>query len=93
MSYLSQTGKNHLLYHKEYLINDSIEDTIDYFSKDLNIEIVDFFECGLDEDFAFDNSNEFIECVSFNCITKDNKSYYLRLYEDGSFNVFLSQSI
>ncbi len=92
MSYLAQTGKNKNYYHRESLINDSIEETIESFSKDLNIEIIDFFECGLDEDFAFENSSDFIECVSFNCISKDNLHYYLRLYEDGSFNVFLSKN-
>lgn len=92
MTYLSSTGKNKDIYHKESLVSDSLEDTIKQFSKDLNITIVDYFECGLDEDFAFENSQEFIECVSFNCLTNDNKHYYLRLYEDGSFNVYLSKN-
>lgn len=90
MSYLAQTGKNCHLYHREFLVNNSLEDTIDSFSKDLNITVVDYFECGLDEDFAFENSKDFIECVSFNCLTNNQQTYYLRLYEDGSFNVFLS---
>lgn len=87
MAYLAQIGKNNSLYHREELINNDLDETIASFSKDLNIEILEYFECGLDEDFAFENSTNFIDCISFNCVTKNNESYYLRLYEDGSFNV------
>ena len=86
MTYLAKTGKNNILYHSDFISND-IESIIEKINSDLNIFICDFFECGLDEDFAFENSNDYIDCVAFNLKTKNNESYYLRLYEDRSFNV------
>lgn len=88
MTYLAKIGKNINLYHSDFLSND-IDEIINKIKLDLKIDIIDYFECGLDEDFAFENSHDYIECVSFNCKTNDNKIYYLRLYEDGSFNVKL----
>ena len=86
MTYLAKTGKNKDLYHHDFLSND-IDEIIEHIKFAFNTNITEYFECGLDEDFAFENSQDYIDCIAFNCKTDDNFIYYLRLYEDGSFNV------
>ncbi|WP_293932056.1 hypothetical protein [Iodobacter sp.] len=80
MSYLADTEGT---FHKESILSDDIDETINFCATQLNLIVNEIFDCGFNDD------NEDNPCVSWN-ITTNKGTHILSVFPDNSFNFYKS---